>query len=73
MFRKTVVAGAAVAALAVAALAPTSASAHGWGFHPHFGWGWGGYVRPTYLPENCYVVKKYTPFGVKIVKVCNYD
>jgi len=71
MLRKTVLALAAVAAIGTAALAPTSASAHGLRFHPGFGWGGWGY-GPTYFPGNCYVVKKYTPFGVKIVKVCNY-
>jgi len=74
MLRKTILAIAAVAAVGAAALAPTSASAHGWRFGgPRFGWGYG--FAPTYFappPVNCYFVKKWTPFGFQLVKVCNY-
>ena len=71
MLRKTILAVAAIAALGAAALAPTSASAHGWKFGPRFGWGYPAYY-PTYVsPMNCYWVKKFTPFGVQFVKVCN--
>ena len=76
MLRKTVVTLAALAAIGGAALAPTAASAHGFKFRPAFGWGPGygyGYgYGPGYFPTNCYVMKKFTPFGVKVVKVCNY-
>ena len=73
MLRKTILALAAIAALGAAALAPTSASAHGWKFGPRFGWGYGYGFGPTYFapPMNCYWVKKFTPFGVQVVKVCN--
>ena len=71
MLRKTIIALTAVAAVAGAALAPTSASAHGMRFHGHGGWGWGVYGGPVFV-SNCYWVKRYTPFGVRFVKVCNY-
>lgn len=75
MLRKTVLALAAIAAVGTAALAPTAASAHGMRFfRPAFGWGYGpayGY-GPGYFPSNCVVVKKVTPFGVKVIKSCSY-
>jgi len=75
MLRKTLIALGAVAVLGGAALAPTSASAgwgHGWGHH-HGGIGIGFGFAPTYtVMSNCYWVKKYTPFGVRFVKVCEY-
>jgi hypothetical protein len=76
MLRKTLVALGAVAVLGAAALAPTSASAGGGKFggfkHNHF-WGPGfGYGYPTYIYNDCYWVKKYTPFGMKLVKVCTW-
>jgi hypothetical protein len=71
MLRKTIIALTAVAALG-AALAPTTASAGGggWKHRPHFGWGFHGYRHIA--PADCYWVKKYTPFGVKFIKVCDY-
>ena len=79
MFRKSLLALTAVAALGVSALAPTQASAKwfggGWhghhGHHGHFGfykpyWGY-GFASYGY---DCYFVKKITPWGVKLKKVC---
>ena len=76
MLRKIVLTVAAIAAVGTAALAPTAASAHGLRFfRPAFGWGYGpayGY-GPSYFPgPNCFVMKKVTPFGVKVVKSCSY-
>jgi hypothetical protein len=74
MLRKTLIALGAVAVLGAAALAPTSASAGGFGkphFHPHIGLGF-GFGHPHVLYRDCYWVKKYTPFGVKFYKVCNW-
>lgn len=72
MIRKSILALAAIATLGAAALAPTSASAGGKFFHKHhFGIGYGFY--PSYhAPYDCYWAKKFTPFGVKFVKVCSY-
>ena len=72
MLRKTVLALSAIAALGAVALAPTSASAGGKFFHHgHVG------VYPGFYPgyawgPSCYYVEKFTPFGVKIVKVCRW-
>jgi hypothetical protein len=73
MLRKTVIALAALAALGSAALAPTAASAHGFKFRHGFGFGphWGFYGGPHYFPSNCTIVKKFTPFGVRFIKVCD--
>ena len=73
MLRKTVLALAAIATLSAAALAPTAAAAGGKFWHKHhhglgFGFGYPSYVSPV----DCYWVKKFTPFGVKFVKVCSY-
>jgi len=65
MLRKTMIAFTAIAALGATA---TAASAHGWGFHRHFGF----YGGPSYVVTDCYWVKRYTPFGVRFVKVCGY-
>jgi hypothetical protein len=72
--RKTVLALSAIAALGAVALAPTSASAGGKFFkhgkffhHGHVGF-YPGYV----WGPSCYYVEKFTPFGVKIVKVCRW-
>jgi hypothetical protein len=71
MLRKTVLALAAIAAVGTAALAPTAASAHGMRFfRPAFGWGYG--YGPSYSPSNCYVVKQFTPFGMRVTKACSY-
>lgn len=74
MLRKTILAFTTIAALGAVALAPTGASAHGFGLgfghHPHGMWGWRYF--PTYVASDCYWVKKYTPFGVRLIKVCNY-
>ena len=71
MIRKSILALAAVATLGAAALAPTSASAGGKFFHHHHRFGFGLY--PTYVaPYDCYWVKKFTPFGVRFVKVCSW-
>ena len=74
MFRKSLLALAAVAALG--ALSSTEASA-GWG---KFGFGWHGHWHGHHFHKpywgyagygyNCFVVKKYTPWGVKFKKVC---
>jgi hypothetical protein len=78
MLRKTLIALGAVAVLGAAALAPTSASAFGGGKfgggfkHKHFFGPGFGYGYPTYLYNDCYWVKKYTPFGIKFVKVCSW-
>jgi len=70
MLRKTIIALTTLAALGGTALLPTSASAHGARFfHPHGGFFYGG---PAYVVSNCYWVKKYTPFGVRLIRVCNY-
>ncbi|HWM47873.1 MAG TPA: sulfur globule protein precursor [Xanthobacteraceae bacterium] len=78
MFRKLVLAAAAVAALGAASLAPTAASAHGWHkghghWHGHFHKHWG--VYPVYGGYGgCYYVRKFvpTPYGLvkKRVMVC---
>jgi hypothetical protein len=71
MLRKTIVALAAVATLGGAALAPTAASARGMSHnHHHGGFGWRFYAGPRYIPTDCYWVKKQTPVGVKLVRVC---
>jgi hypothetical protein len=78
MFRKSLLALAAVAALG--ALSSTEASA-GWGkfkFGWHGGWGHHHFYKPYWGYAgygggyNCFVVKKYTPWGVKFKKVCHY-
>jgi len=71
MLRKTIIALAAVATLGGVALAPTTASA-GWRFHHHHGWGWRVFAGPRYFPADCYWVKKRTPFGIRLVRVCGY-
>jgi hypothetical protein len=81
MFRKTILALAAIATVGAAALAPTSASAgwhgghhwgHGWGHG--FGYGYGIGLYNTYA-SDCYIVKKVvdTDFGPRVrrVTVCN--
>jgi hypothetical protein len=75
MLRKTIIALTAIAALGGVALLPTAASA-GWkgnGHHHHHrhGFGWGFYAGPRYVPTDCYWVKKQTPIGVKLVRVCS--
>ena len=85
MFRKTILALAAVATVGAAALAPTAASAGwkgGW-HHGHHGWGhgYGGYgygvslYNPYIYDGGCYKVKKFvnTPYGTQLrfVTVCN--
>jgi len=73
MLRKTIIALTAFATLGGAALAPSAASAHGFRFHHHgFGWGFYGARYFAYAPSNCYWVKKFTPFGVRLVKVCSW-
>ena len=71
MLRKSILALAAIATLSAAALAPTSASAGGKFWHKHHGLGFGFYPN-YYQPLDCYWVKKFTPFGVRLVKVCSY-
>ena len=78
MFRKSLLALAAVAALGAGALSSTEASA-GWG---KFGIGWHGgwyghhhFYKPYWGYSSyghCFFVKKYTPWGVKFKKVCTY-
>jgi hypothetical protein len=74
MLRKIVLALAAAATLGATALAPTAASAH-WKGHGH---GFGGGFRvgiiggPAFVPVRCYWVEKFTPFGVRLNKLCNY-
>ena len=51
MFRKSMLALAAVGALGAAALTPTTASAWGWGHHHHRYWGIGGIGFVTY--DSC--------------------
>lgn len=82
MFRKSLLALAAVAALGAAALAPTSASAwHGGGWHGHHhghhGWHRGvgfGVFGPTYAYGGCVMKKRWvdTPYGTRLrwVRVC---
>jgi hypothetical protein len=78
MLRKTIIALTAIAALGGVALAPTVASA-GWKgnghhhrhHHHRHGFGWGFYAGPRYVPTDCYWVKKQTPIGVKLVRVCS--
>jgi hypothetical protein len=73
MLRKTLIALGAVAVLSAAALTPASAGGGKFGFkHKHFFGPGFGYGYPTYLYNDCYWVKKYTPFGVKFIKVCNW-
>jgi hypothetical protein len=75
MLRKTVLALSAIAALGAVALAPTSASAGGKFFkHKHIGVGFGypGFYPGYAWGPSCYYVEKFTPFGVKIVKVCRW-
>jgi hypothetical protein len=75
MLRKTIIALAATAMFGGVAIAPTAASAgghghgHGHGHHRH-GFGWGFYAGPRYFPTDCYWVKKQTPVGIKLVRVC---
>ena len=80
MFRKSLLALAAIAALGAGALSSTEASA-GWGkfkFGWHGGWGHHHFYKPYWGYAgygggyNCFVVKKYTPWGVKFKKVCHY-
>lgn len=81
MFRKSLLALAAVAALGAAALAPTSASAWhggGWhGHHGHHGWHRGvgfGVFGPNYAYGGCVMKKRWvdTPYGTRLrwVRVC---
>jgi hypothetical protein len=73
MLRKTLLALTAVAALGSIALAPTSASAGGFFKHKHIGVGFYPGFYPGYAwGPSCYYVEKFTPFGVKIVKVCRW-
>ena len=56
MFRKSMLALAAVGALGAAALTPTTASAWGWGHHHHRYWGIGGIGFVNYdscLQKRC--------------------
>ena len=69
MLRKSIIAFTALAALAGAASIPSAAAAHGLRFHHHFGWRF--YAGPSYIPSDCYWVKKYGPFGARFVRVCN--
>lgn len=74
MLRKILLALAAAATLGTAALAPSAASAHWKG---GFGHGFHGGARiiiggPAFVPVRCYWVEKFTPFGVRLVRVCNY-
>lgn len=70
MLRKTLVAFAAVASLAMAALAPTAASAKfGFGFHHHHFGHFGIAVYPGY-DGDCYLVKKRTYYGYRLIKIC---
>ncbi|HVY58528.1 MAG TPA: hypothetical protein VHA77_11810 [Xanthobacteraceae bacterium] len=74
MFRKTVLATAALASLGAAALVPTAASAH-WSGHSHHFWGprIGFYPAPVYY-GGCHWKKQWfeTRFGprYRLVKVC---
>jgi len=84
MFRKSLLALAAVAALGTAALAPTSASAWhpkhgGWHghHHGHHGWHRGvafGVFGPAYAYGGCVMKKRWvdTPYGTRLrwVRVC---
>ncbi|MBX3554198.1 MAG: hypothetical protein KIT85_11800 [Pseudolabrys sp.] len=81
MFRKSLLALAAVAALGTAALAPTSASAWHGGWHGHHhghhGWHRGigfGVFGPTYAYGGCVMKKRWvdTPYGTRLrwVRVC---
>lgn len=81
MFRKTILALAAVATLGVGAIATTSeASAKPWkggGWHGHHGhWGGGPFWGPRFgfygvgYGGDCYWVKRFTPYGVKYRRVC---
>ncbi len=81
MFRKTILAIAAVGALGAAALAPTSAFAwKGGGFgHHHFGFGggFGGiYIGPSVATYDDCMQKRWvdTRFGPRLrwVNVCTY-
>jgi hypothetical protein len=70
MFRKSVLALAAVASLGAAALVPTAASAHYRHFHPHFGF----YAAPAYVYGGCVWKKQWydTHYGPRFrwIKVC---
>jgi hypothetical protein len=77
MFRKLIL---AVAAIGATALAPTAASAHMHGGHGHWGhhhwFGGFGFYGPSYIvASDCYFVDRvvYTPFGKRIrrVEVCD--
>jgi hypothetical protein len=73
MLRKTLLALGAAAALGAVALAPTAASAKGFGHHGHgFGLGfWGPSYGPSYVvTDECYLVKKPTRYGYKLIQVC---
>lgn len=73
MLRKTFLALGAAVALGAVALAPTIASAKPFGnqFHGH-GHGIGlGFWGPGYVAtEECYLVKKPTRYGYKLVEIC---
>jgi hypothetical protein len=75
MLRKTLLAVGTTAALAVIALAPTAASAHGFGHGHGFGFGHGhgfGFWGPGYVEAyDCYLVKKPTRYGYKLIQVCD--
>jgi hypothetical protein len=80
MFRKTILAIAAIGSLGVAALAPTSASAHwhgGWYGGHHGFWGPRFYYRPAYTGYYDGCLRRrvvYTPWGarVRLINVCGY-
>jgi hypothetical protein len=73
MFRKTIIALAAVGALGAAAIAPTTASAWGWhgGWHGHF-WGPGVYAGPVYYNSCLHRQWVDTPYGPRLrwINVC---
>ena len=76
MFRKTAIALAAFASLGTISLAPTAADAGYFSHHHHyrhFHYTPRVWVAPTYVAATeCVWVKKWTHYGPKFFKVCDY-
>jgi len=76
MLRKTLLALVSAAALGAAAFTPTAASAHHFGGFGHFGhWGpgigFGFYGTDDADAGDCYLVRKATRYGYRLVTVCD--
>jgi hypothetical protein len=82
MIRKTILTLAAASTVAMFALAPTAAVAkpklsffpnphfHKHHSHHHFGRIGLGLLATSVIANDCYFVKKPTPYGYKLIKIC---